>query len=68
MCLSAQISCKDSGLKAAMNTLENSSDAQSDALYTSGPALKLQRNWSREKQFKPKPNTDSKKSDGLLAV
>ena len=24
----------------------------------------MQRNWYREKQFKPKPNTDSKKSDG----
>ena len=47
-----------------MKMLENSSDAQIDALYTTGSALKLQRNGSRGKEFNPKPNTHSKKSDG----
>ena len=47
-----------------MKTLENSSDALVDALYTNDLVVKLQRNGSREKQFRSKPNTDSKNSDG----
>ena len=51
-------------VKATMNTLANSRDALVDALYTNDPVLKLQMNGSRGKQFKSKPNTDSKNSDG----
>ena len=51
-------------VKATMKTLGNSNDALVDALYTNDPVLKLQMNGSRRKQFKPKPNKESKNSDG----